>query len=64
MSKLTRVLFPAPVLPADGSKELIDVGIPRPRDPEAVRGSPRYATLRRYIWNELKPEVAGSGEAP
>ena len=45
-------------------KELIDVGIPRPRDPEAVRGSPRYATLRRYIWNELKPEVAGSGEAP
>ncbi|TMI86686.1 MAG: ABC transporter ATP-binding protein [Bacillati bacterium ANGP1] len=45
-------------------KELIDVGIPRPRDPEAVRGSPRYATLRRYIWNELKPEVARSGEAP
>jgi NitT/TauT family transport system ATP-binding protein len=39
-------------------KELLDVGVPRPRDPEAVRESPRYATLRRYIWNELRPEVA------
>jgi NitT/TauT family transport system ATP-binding protein len=38
-------------------KELIDVGIPRPRDPEAVRESPRYTALRRYVWTELRPEV-------
>ncbi len=45
-------------------KELIDVGIPRPRDPEGVRASPRYATLRRYIWNELRPEVTASAKVP
>ena len=45
-------------------KELLDVGIPRPRDPEGVRVSPRYATLRRYIWNELRPEVAAEAGAP
>jgi NitT/TauT family transport system ATP-binding protein len=45
-------------------KELLDVGIPRPRDPEGVRASPRYATLRRYIWNELRPEVAAEVETP
>jgi NitT/TauT family transport system ATP-binding protein len=45
-------------------KEVLDVGIPRPRDPEGVRGSDRYASLRRYIWNQLRPEVAGSTEAP
>jgi NitT/TauT family transport system ATP-binding protein len=39
-------------------KEVVDVAIPRPRDPESVRGSPRYASLRRSIWNELRPEVA------
>ncbi len=43
-------------------KEVVDVEIPRPRDPETVRGSPRYASLRRSIWNELRPEVAeGTG---
>jgi NitT/TauT family transport system ATP-binding protein len=45
-------------------KEVLDVGIPRPRDPEGVRGSDRYASLRRYIWNQLRPEVAGTTEAP
>jgi NitT/TauT family transport system ATP-binding protein len=44
-------------------KELIDVGVARPRDPEAVRASPRYTSLRRHIWEELKPEVGGV-EAP
>ena len=39
-------------------KDVVDVAIPRPRDPESVRGSPRYASLRRSIWNELRPEVA------
>jgi ABC-type nitrate/sulfonate/bicarbonate transport system ATPase subunit len=38
-------------------KEVIDVGIPRPRDPEAARESTRYVTLRRYIWNELRPDA-------
>jgi len=39
-------------------KDVVDVAVPRPRDPESVRGSPRYASLRRSIWNELRPEVA------
>ena len=42
-------------------KDVVDVAIPRPRDPESVRGSPRYASLRRSIWNELRPEVAADG---
>jgi NitT/TauT family transport system ATP-binding protein len=45
-------------------KELIDVGLPRPRDPEGVRGSPRYTSLRRYIWDQLRPEVVRNVEAP
>ena len=45
-------------------KDVLDVGIPRPRDPETVRGSDRYASLRRYIWNQLRPEVAGTAETP
>jgi NitT/TauT family transport system ATP-binding protein len=40
-------------------KELIDVNIPRPRDPEAVRRSPRYLELRQRIWHQLKVEVVG-----
>ena len=39
-------------------KDIVDVAIPRPRDPESVRSLPRYASLRRSIWNELRPEVA------
>lgn len=39
-------------------KDVVEVAIPRPRDPESVRGSPRYASLRRSMWNELRPEVA------
>jgi ABC-type nitrate/sulfonate/bicarbonate transport system ATPase subunit len=45
-------------------KEVVAVEIPRPRDPEAVRGSPRYAALRRSIWNQLRPEVAEATGAP
>ena len=44
-------------------KDVIDVAIPRPRDPESVRSSPRYASLRRSIWNELRPEVAAGDGA-
>jgi NitT/TauT family transport system ATP-binding protein len=40
-------------------KEVIEVSISRPRDPEAVRSSSRYLALRRHIWNELRREVAG-----
>lgn len=40
-------------------KAVLNVGIPRPRDPEAVRRMPRYLELRKYIWHELKVEVVG-----
>lgn len=40
-------------------KEVLDVNIPRPRDPEAVRRSPRYLELREHIWHQLKVEVLG-----
>lgn len=40
-------------------KEILDVDIPRPRDPDAIRGSPRYLALRSHIWEQLKHEVAG-----
>ncbi len=40
-------------------KEVIDVSIARPRDPETVRGSPRYLELRQHIWHQLKVEVVG-----
>lgn len=40
-------------------KEVIAVEIPRPRDPEAVRGSSRYHDLRRHLWDRLRTEVTG-----
>jgi ABC-type nitrate/sulfonate/bicarbonate transport system ATPase subunit len=39
--------------------EVLDVGIPRPRDPEAVRSSPQYLSLRHHIWNQLRSAVVG-----
>ncbi len=38
-------------------KEVMDVNLPRPRDPEAVRRSPRYLEMREHIWHQLKVEV-------
>ncbi len=38
-------------------REVIEVGLPRPRDLQAVRGGRRYAELREHIWQELRPEV-------
>ncbi len=38
-------------------KEVLEVNIPRPRDPETVRRSPRYLELRQHIWQQLKVEV-------
>ncbi|MGH2376706.1 MAG: ABC transporter ATP-binding protein, partial [bacterium] len=40
-------------------KEVLDVEVPRPRDPEAVRGSSRYTELRHHIWDRLRTEVMG-----
>ncbi|HVH32408.1 MAG TPA: ABC transporter ATP-binding protein, partial [bacterium] len=40
-------------------KEVIDVNLPRPRDPDAVRRSPRYLEMREHIWHQLKIEVGG-----
>ncbi len=39
--------------------EVLNVDIPRPRDPDAVRSSPRYLSLRTHIWKELKQAVLG-----
>jgi len=44
-------------------KEIIEVGISRPRDPERVRRSARYLELREHIWHQLKVEVVG-GDGP
>src|ERR671926_1189665 len=38
-------------------REVLDVGLPRPRRVEDVRKTDRYAALREHIWNELRPEV-------
>ncbi len=40
-------------------KEILEVGIARPRDPETVRRSTRYLELREHIWHQLKVEVVG-----
>jgi len=39
--------------------EILDVDIPRPRDPDRIRSSPRYLALRSHIWEQLKREVSG-----
>jgi NitT/TauT family transport system ATP-binding protein len=38
-------------------KEILPIGLARPRDPGAVRAHARYAELRNHIWNELRPTV-------
>jgi NitT/TauT family transport system ATP-binding protein len=43
-------------------RELLEVGIPRPRNIEAARKTDRYAELREHIWNELRPEVTAAEE--
>ncbi len=42
-------------------REIVDVDIARPRDPEAVRLSPRYLELRSYVWQRLRSEVGARG---
>ncbi len=41
-------------------RELIEVGLPRPRNLEAVRATGRYAELRVHIWEELRPQAAAA----
>ncbi|HLH26550.1 MAG TPA: ABC transporter ATP-binding protein [Chloroflexota bacterium] len=38
-------------------KEILDVPIERPRDPDAVRALPVFAELRAYIWDQLKQQA-------
>ena len=40
-------------------REVLAVDFARPRDPEDVRQSPRYAELRHHIWGQLRAEVVG-----
>jgi NitT/TauT family transport system ATP-binding protein len=35
-------------------REVVDVGLPRPRDPEGVLGMPEYRDLHRRIWSLLR----------
>jgi len=39
-------------------REVLDVGLPRPRNVQAARNSDRYAELRQHIWDELRPQVS------
>jgi NitT/TauT family transport system ATP-binding protein len=44
-------------------REVLEVGLPRPRNVQAARTSERYAELRQHIWDELRPEVSAVGAA-
>ena len=39
-------------------REVLEVGLPRPREIESARKTPRYVELREHIWQELRPEVS------
>jgi NitT/TauT family transport system ATP-binding protein len=41
-------------------KTVIDVDLPRPRD-EEMRADPRWVTLRKELWQLLKPEIMEGG---
>ncbi len=41
-------------------RELIEVGLPRPRDVQLARGAERYGDLRTHIWGQLRSEVAAA----
>jgi NitT/TauT family transport system ATP-binding protein len=42
-------------------KAVIDVDLPRPRDPEAILGTERYAQLHRQLWDLLREEQSADG---
>src|SRR5207237_8610361 len=39
-------------------REVLDVGLPRPRNVHAARTTAQYAELRQHIWEELRPQVS------
>ena len=39
-------------------REVLEVGLPRPRNLQHARTTARYAELRQHIWEQLRPEVA------
>jgi NitT/TauT family transport system ATP-binding protein len=41
-------------------REVVEVGLPRPREFAAVRASEHYARLRTHIWEELRPQAAAA----
>jgi NitT/TauT family transport system ATP-binding protein len=42
-------------------REVIEVDLPRPRDAEAIVGTPRYGELHRQVWSLLQGEQRGNG---
>jgi NitT/TauT family transport system ATP-binding protein len=44
-------------------REILDVGLPRPRSIQAAHANPVFSELRQHIWEELRPEVSLMGAA-
>ena len=44
-------------------KEVLDMPWGWPRTPDSVRSDPRFADLRAYIWQQLRPALAMAGAA-
>ena len=42
-------------------KEVVEIGLPRPRDRETILNDPSYPPLHRHIWELLRPEQEGKG---
>jgi NitT/TauT family transport system ATP-binding protein len=42
-------------------KEVVEVKLPRPRDPEEILGRPEYGELHQRIWSLLQEERSGRG---
>jgi NitT/TauT family transport system ATP-binding protein len=43
--------------------EVIDVDLPRPRN-EAVRSTPRFVELRRYLWERIREQILSDPNSP
>ena len=43
-------------------KEVVEVGLPRPRTDYDVKSDPEYTRLREHVWHLLKAEALGAGE--
>jgi NitT/TauT family transport system ATP-binding protein len=42
-------------------KAVVDVALPRPRDPEALLRLPEYRSLHERVWSLLREELGGRG---